>query len=381
MNQAHTNFELIESFLLNKLSESEREAFEKQLATDPSLREQLNKHRQLVRFVEDATLVEIKNKLKHIDNQHTPKQFENSRNFIFIAGIIAFILAVSFFLRLSHKVTNKPQKDSTIQQSELNETQIKASEEREKSVGFSKDINADPESEVKGKKENTDLPDKAMSVHPTSETNFASIPITDALPESTQAPIKEEPAVNVVSPFKSDKAADELKYPCQDIEIRAEVLVKESCSNKATGQLIISPEEITGGTAPFEAFLAGKTIPKGLHFKDLFPGIYQLHITDATGCTSLLGNFTVNSIDCSYDYVFAPDKGEEWEIPLIETDGKIKIYSKAGILVYEQMLFAGTRHTWQGTNSSGYGLAMGVYIFVIECPSGEPLQGTITLVR
>ncbi len=380
MNKSHTHFELIEAFLLNTLSESEREAFEKKLQADPDLCEQIKKHQQLIRVLEDTALIDIKNKLKHIHHQQTPKNLLNGRNLLFIAISIALILAVLFLPRLSHKQIQHPQNDS-IQKPEFKETQSSIAESEKNSVDLFSGHSRSELPDEEESKEKKDVAQVDMSLKLSAKTDVVFTPTHNTQPEPTQTILKNEYVQNMESPLKDEIVDNDSKDPCRDIEIWAEVSVKESCSNKATGQITINPENITGGEPPYLASIAGNTFKKELAFSNLNPGVYPLSITDAIGCTRLLGNYTIKSIDCSFEYVFAPDKGEEWEIPKIETDGKIKIYTKAGNLVYEQLLYAGNSHTWQGINSSGYGLPMGVYIFIIEYISGENMQGTITLVR
>lgn len=60
------NFEHIDDFLANRLSDGERKAFEQQIAGDPSLREEVNFQSQLVEGVRKARAQELKSMLQQV---------------------------------------------------------------------------------------------------------------------------------------------------------------------------------------------------------------------------------------------------------------------------------------------------------------------------
>ncbi|MDZ4715744.1 MAG: hypothetical protein SH819_09770 [Cytophagales bacterium] len=61
-----TNFEKIDDYLSNRLSESERSAFENQLAGDPALKEEFVIQQQVVKGVQQARIAELKNMLSQV---------------------------------------------------------------------------------------------------------------------------------------------------------------------------------------------------------------------------------------------------------------------------------------------------------------------------
>lgn len=61
-----SNFELIDDYLTNRLQEADRKAFEQQLETDASLKEDLAFQRQLVEGVKRARVAELKSMLSNV---------------------------------------------------------------------------------------------------------------------------------------------------------------------------------------------------------------------------------------------------------------------------------------------------------------------------
>ncbi len=60
------NFEQIDDYLSNRLSEQETKAFEQQLAGDPSLQEEVEFQRRVVEGVRHARMAELKSMLNHV---------------------------------------------------------------------------------------------------------------------------------------------------------------------------------------------------------------------------------------------------------------------------------------------------------------------------
>jgi gliding motility-associated-like protein len=104
-------------------------------------------------------------------------------------------------------------------------------------------------------------------------------------------------------------------------------------------------------------------------------------IKDANNCFSKLGDILIKAIDCSYEYVFSPDKGEVWKIPTKESAGEIKIFNKQGKLVYSAEFDMPGDYEWDGRTNSGGELPMGAYLFVLKLRDNETLKGNVTIVR
>ncbi|MCE7864485.1 MAG: hypothetical protein DYG99_13165 [Bacteroidetes bacterium CHB5] len=61
-----SNFDLIDDYLTNRLSEAQKESFEQQLAADPSLKADVEFQRQIIESVKSARAAELKSMLNNI---------------------------------------------------------------------------------------------------------------------------------------------------------------------------------------------------------------------------------------------------------------------------------------------------------------------------
>ena len=61
-----SNFELIDDYLTNRLTESERVAFEQQVASDPSLKADVELQKNILQGIKNARAAELKAMLNNI---------------------------------------------------------------------------------------------------------------------------------------------------------------------------------------------------------------------------------------------------------------------------------------------------------------------------
>ena len=61
-----SNTELIDDYLTNKLSDTQREVFEQQLASDPTLKADVEFQRQIIDGLQKARAAELKSMLRNI---------------------------------------------------------------------------------------------------------------------------------------------------------------------------------------------------------------------------------------------------------------------------------------------------------------------------
>jgi hypothetical protein len=101
------NFELIDDYLTNRLGDAEKVAFEKQLASDPSLKADVTLQKQILEGVKKARAVELKAML-----QKVPVGGSASFNFLMLrmaAGVVGaglLIAALSFYFKNGKEVPN-----------------------------------------------------------------------------------------------------------------------------------------------------------------------------------------------------------------------------------------------------------------------------------
>ena len=106
---------------------------------------------------------------------------------------------------------------------------------------------------------------------------------------------------------------------CDTVILHAAYVCSKSCSDKANGSIRFS-SETTGGTPPYQYSINnGLDYFSQTEFTHLSCMHYSLWVKDAHNCTTQIDRMYLESKDCSYDEVFAPLEGEQWEVP---TDDK-----------------------------------------------------------
>lgn len=108
-----TNFELIDDYLTGKLSETDKAAFEQQLAADPTLKAEVDLQRQIVEGVRQARVAELKAMLNQVPVGGSAS-FTN-----WVAGIAAVAVVGAVTLWYVSEEADVTQKDEIPAQVEL----------------------------------------------------------------------------------------------------------------------------------------------------------------------------------------------------------------------------------------------------------------------
>jgi gliding motility-associated-like protein len=139
---------------------------------------------------------------------------------------------------------------------------------------------------------------------------------------------------------------------------------------------------VSGGMPPYYFSLDTLNFRDTTVFSDLPPGIYSLYAKEAGNCISRLGTAIINSVDCTYQAVFAPARGETWSVPSDpEKSATIYIFSRTGTQVYTTAIRSFETIVWNGTADAGQLLPMGIYHFEIRYTDGTSFNGSVTIVR
>jgi len=141
-------------------------------------------------------------------------------------------------------------------------------------------------------------------------------------------------------------------------------IVSNSCAEGAA----ISIDNINSSpqSGPFKYQLVSKGVKSLWHttaqIDELKPGLYDLIVQDKNSCLTELKNYILipNADDC--DNVITPNGDGMGDYYSILATGKIKIYDKSLKLIQE---FTGPG-IWDGTNSRGEIVPIGLYIIVIN---------------
>jgi len=383
-------YERIEKYLNGQLSGKELNDFERQLKSDPELASELEKHKNISHLIHEGTLLRIRETVKEIHNTSYPRSLFRRGNskFILITLVGTFIIVPFFFIkkiRIALENQQLPEnvipKIDTITRQVLNvdtfkeithEEKIRDVIKSEKSYKKSTDHPVAKDSEITASekilKEKEISMDVAVKI-PDAETRKAE-PATDDIKK------KSEPANDTENTNGSDNV------DCSTVLISAEVEIKESCEQKPTGTIQIIESTIQGGTPPYLVSIDdGDNFYPYLVFNELSRGNYMLWLKDRNNCLTKSGSYWVSSYDCSYEYVFAPEKGERWKAPNNGITGQLKIYNRQGNMVFSERIETAGNYFWEGSSSSNDPLPMGIYQFLLELDNNEKIIGNITIVR
>ncbi len=386
-------YEIIEKHLQGQLSNEDEEIFQFYLEHEPGFIEEVKKHEQLIKLLHNRSLVEIKDKLNEIHiNKTNPKKKNNNSSFNgLISGIIIILLFGTFFL---FKALNREQPaEKTIEHSNIINTPIEKEQQISSDTNTTKHIVANtniPIKNIASDTSNQKQKKESEAVKEIIKDSSTTLNISQQrskLTANSIQPIKATQPIPVktIAPLqlaKKNTSKNTEKINCDNVVIDALVTTEASCDNKPTGKIIIDLESISGGTSPYEVSIDNEeNYSNSFLFNKQFSKSYSVYIRDFNKCSTYLGSFLIDQEDCSYEYAFAPDEGEEWKIPTKTSSGSIKIFSKAGTLVYEEQLSSSIDYYWQGKSNVGNALPMGMYMFILNLDTEENLVGHVTIIR
>jgi hypothetical protein len=122
-----SKFELVDDYLMNRLTESERAAFEQQISSDPSLKGDLELQKNILEGIKKARAAELKAMLNNV-----PVGSPLSSNFAIMkiaAGIIgAGVLITSLYYYYQSEPSEVPNLSTSIQDSVQGNDSIERSE-------------------------------------------------------------------------------------------------------------------------------------------------------------------------------------------------------------------------------------------------------------
>jgi len=220
--------------------------------------------------------------------------------------------------------------------------------------------------------------DDSVAGSPAAST-FITEPDEDKLPLMNEKLLTKTVKVNGRVSGKRTEAGT---VDCGKVNIEGKFYESESCNNSPTGTISFDRSSLTGGTAPYAFSLTGSQFKETTVFSNLYTGNYTLYAKDAMNCTSQIGIAFIGTIDCTYQAVFAPSRGEIWSVPADpEKTGQLNIFSKSGDLVYSVRFSIHESVVWDGTTLSGQLLSMGIYQFGIRYSDGISFNGNVTIVR
>lgn len=386
-------YELIEQYLNNLLSANERSEIDARINSDPGFAFEVEQQRKIQNIITEKSFLDIREELGKIHHNHIQKTRFSRK--VWRWGLSGIIIPVVFIpVILINKSQDSKEKPNEIYH--LNSAGIDSvsydEQPEEKTIRINlKDTlhkNTTPPQiqnqsdktletgwidTAKQQANTTVVPvvsknkDELLKNNPVSEN-------TEIKPDNQEMPvIKEYPQVkeNIKTTEKD----------CDNVAITSDIDLEKSCSDRPTGKIIIKSESIEGGEPPYTVSINKSDFYSQFIFETLKMGNYTITIRDKNDCKSTQGSFFIESFDCTYEYAFAPDKGEIWEIPVQEKSGVLKIFTKSGQLIYNRDIEPDLKYEWTGRTNNGEELPMGAYIFIIEFRNQRSFNGIVTIIR
>ena len=386
-------YELIEKYLTGALSGEEKIAFENQISKNPELANSVEDQRLLAELIEEGTLLEIRNSIQmiHEENPGGAKGGITVGRILLISAIVfiaSLILYTLFFNDTGKKNFEPPAMDHPIVDSTSTEDQKSVTEE----------IPVESQHELE-QTEQQDEPNKNNQRETIKENNQLKSdgPVASRMEEKkdlktepdtlsiSEVPGKEKVIDSMEKEIRDDKPVNvfqEDSINCDTVIIQADIQTEESCKERATGKMVVKVSSGRGALPPYSISIDnGRNYQYKSIINKLMPGNYIVWLKDRNNCLSEVGSYLIGSVVCDYEFIFAPDKGERWEIPTKNQSGTITIYSKQGTLVFTQRFEEGEIITWDGNSLNGNSQSMGVYRFILELDDNKPVVGNVTIVR
>ena len=369
-------YELIEHYLLGRLSPVENTEFETRMKNDAEFAEQVELHRNLQYIVFDSSLLEVKDTLQQIRKNEQLKLKRRKRLYrgLIIVSFCAFILSISLVLLRNKDVAVRPASEAPEASEAFSDTLEPESVSKDNKViqkvesdtvnTVNNKIKPIIQSEPVTSRQETSVPDEQIS----NEGNVIKPSIDDTTAEQKLPMDNKEQGFN--------NRQEETKKPCN---LDAGYTLTHSCNNEATGSIQVS---ITGGTPPYEVALDG-FYSGSLSFIGLRPGFYQVEVKDSEGCVKMFETIRIEAKNCPvHDYAFSPYL-ELWDNIPTESgkSGIIRIYNRPGQLVFQLKFDGSSALTWNGINLKNESLPMGLYPFRIDYDDGSFFEGTVTIKR
>lgn len=178
-----------------------------------------------------------------------------------------------------------------------------------------------------------------------------------------------------------------ISQPCQFIDITTTPLLVLPDCNDSAGTAIFTNTQ--GGSSPYKYTFNDETNQVG-SFNELKTGVYQLIITDLSGCKDTF------PIDLTYRKIediirpnnaFTPNGdgfNDTWFIPAIESfnGSEVRVFNRWGQRVHQNSEYS-NENGWDGTQG-GSKLPEATYYYVISIVNNcveEHINGTVTIIR
>jgi hypothetical protein len=352
---------LISKYIHRELSEAELEEIRQLESADPSFAEEMFFQRQVNELFVDKGLAGLKEKLQKggYEDPSPAQKFFTRWKLFFAATLLLLAGAGVLYFWKKEKYERATAKKATevpvwteVPFAERRASKSNSSDTPEKTEVSSLIRKIAPDQ--------TEVEDQQVSEAP---------PVMD-MPRDSAYSGKGNISPSAVIEGKKQEAVK----PCQDLMASPKIKVNPSCRYRSEGEIML--QHMKPG---YTYMLQSHNVSGDGHFGNLKEGTYILSVKNDSCCVKNI-QVIVPAKECSYEYAFAPDQGEQWEIPEFPgKSGNIKIFNREGRLIYVAVLSKNA--AWSGKDQQGQDQPSGMYPFIIEFISGGGVQGQVTIFR
>lgn len=371
--QEFERYRLIEQYLNDELSSSERARFEERIAQDPTLAEEVELYALTNSVVFESRLLDVKQKMQSNFPSNDNNTTGLNKYIVPVIVGISLLASIGAYVYYSKEDVAVIQKDAVTEQMSNTEPEHAKTQDAEdiENASASRASNAPTNSATTNTANqiNTSIPTKTDSV--TAPKVIVAPPIKKQATDSV-AP------TNKTTPTQPKEKLD----PCASTSIKTEFKLTPTCTNAATGEIQILLSKTTGGKAPYSYAINNESFGMESFFNELKKGTYTIHVKDQNNCTQLFLK-EIKEVTCVQaldDYSFNPNRGQTWKYEnKTMTAAHIQILDKSGTLLKTYTVAPNQQIEWDGKSEQGNDLQMGGYICLISYDNGSVEKGMIII--
>lgn len=374
MNTGQETLELIDRYLSDALTESEKESFNLRLAQDSEFKTLVENQKFANELIIGDRLYTLKSMMDEdfssgkVNSNQTSL---SSGKLFLLGGMVLVASTLMLYLTFGNK-TVKP-KDTAADSAKIESNQ----NPNVKSVGTNQEV-------ITSSGINKKVVGKSKESYETSKLSEpGSIGTRDIVETLTNSDIEPAMIINE-DQNKSESLSQSVEVRCAVKTVQAKIKSEPACADKEDGRLIVL--KVLDHVNPLAygiSISAGDTLWQSSNiFSNLSSGNYAVSVKDVNGCRMQVKDLVeIGSKECKKSqqaYSFNPAYGETISIK-VENTGTITIRSRAGIVVFSGSVSSGEDFNWDGQNLSGGISAPGLYIYFLEYQNGSSVRGEILI--
>ncbi|MFN8437944.1 MAG: SprB repeat-containing protein [Cytophagales bacterium] len=355
----------INDFLKNRLSEEDKNDFERNMSTDENLRSLVDEQKSLSKLLLANKLNSLKELTQEIHQTEEKKQSVHNKIIIGVGLVMLFSAAIALSLNI---INHKPIKENNLVI--VKDTQTAHIQVSETQIPSETQNNILP----KNPKKSTSTENQGIKVEPksTETTSHIETKITAITTKPEIVPSAE--VVSNPTPNENHKTIKP-NFDCNQTQILANISTESTCFYSNEGKIIIN-SKISGGQAPYKVTILNEAQQIIETSNELHAGKYNVLITDAQNCKSTTSVIVKNKI-CQQHYKVSASENAIFS-PFNEIT-TLQIIDNLGNLHFETQIQKNETFEWNGFSKSNI-YRSGVFTFTL---SGKQIiqTGTITVVE